>query len=68
MPVHLRDRRAFAIDFFTRALARAAQGDAPPPAARLMMRGRGREKIANYLHLAQAGDIAPVEMVFQRPG
>lgn len=63
-----RDRRAFAVDFFNRAMERMkAEGGRPPPVARLMMRGRGPEKIANYLDRAKAGDIAPVEMIFRAP-
>lgn len=62
------DRTAFAIDYFSRAMTRMqADGGRPPAVARLMMRGRGPEKIANYLRHARAGDIAPVEMIFRAP-
>jgi len=62
------DRTAFAIDYFSRAMARMqAEGGRPPAVARLMMRGRGPDKIANYLRHAKAGDIAPVEMIFRAP-
>lgn len=63
-----RDRTDFAKDFFDRVFARIDQAGGPPPVGiHLLMHETGRQKIQNYVTHLNAGDIAPVEMIFRAP-
>jgi len=64
-----RNRRAFALDFFRRVRARAAQSDGPPPLGlHLVMGPSAAEKVANMAANVAAGRIAPVELIARRDG
>lgn len=62
-----RDRSEFAKAFFDRVFKRIEEAGGPPPVGiHLLMHDTGPEKIKNYVTHLQAGDIAPVEMIFRR--
>jgi ubiquinone/menaquinone biosynthesis C-methylase UbiE len=62
--VHERDRGDFARAFFREAVARAAEGGAPPPLGiHLLMKGDVAQKLANIVEALEARVIAPVELI-----
>ncbi len=64
-----RERKDFTLDFFGRVFAAMKTAGGPPPVGiHLLMRGTGAEKIRNYVSAVEAGLIAPVEMIFEKPG
>lgn len=68
VPMVERDRSDFAKDFFDRVSARIADEGGPPPVGiHLLMHETGKQKIENYVAHLNAGDIAPVEMIFRAP-
>ena len=68
-PVAERNRRDFALDFFRKVFARMEQAGGPPPLGiHLLMRGTAGQKLQNYVTHVEAGDIAPVEMIFRKAG
>lgn len=62
------DRSDFARDFFQRVFARLAEDGPSPLGIHLMMGETAGEKLQNYVANLEAGRIAPVEMIFERPG
>lgn len=64
-----RARRAFALDFFGRMMARAREADGPPPLGiHLLMGESAPQKIANMVANIEAGHIAPVELILRARG
>lgn len=62
-----RNRRDFALDFFSRLRARAADAPAPPPLGiHIVMGADTQAKIANMIAGIEAGAIAPVEIIAER--
>ena len=61
------DRSAFAIEFFRKALAKAAAEGPAPLGIHLMMGETARQKLQNYLKNLEAGRTRPVEMIFTKP-
>lgn len=62
-----RNRREFALEFFARMRARAAQAPEPPPlGAHLVMGATMPDKIRHLVKALAAGILAPVEMVATR--
>jgi SAM-dependent methyltransferase len=68
VPVARRDRSAFARAFFDRVRARMEAAGPPPLGIHLLMGETARDKIANYVAMLEDGRIAPVEMIFRKPG
>lgn len=62
-----RDRLQFALDFFAEVFRRIEAEGAPPLGIHLLMGSTAGEKLRNYVSNAEAGRIAPVEMIFARP-
>lgn len=63
-----RNRREFALEFFTRMRARIAEHGLPPLGIHLFMGDDMRQKmIGNMLANIEAGRIAPVEMILRLP-
>jgi len=60
---HERNRRDFAIEFFRRMRAQAAQSGPPPLGLHLVMGIDAPQKIANMVAAVERGLIAPVEMI-----
>ncbi len=59
-----RNRRDYAIKFFTEAAARVAAAGGPPPlGTHILMRDNAPQKIANAVARIESGVIAPVELV-----
>lgn len=68
-PVAERPRGDFALDYFGRVFAATEKAGGPPPlGSHLMMRGTAGEKLSNCVATVEAGPIAPVEMIFRKPG
>lgn len=65
--VAMRERRAFALDFFAAMQARLAEAGPPPLGLHLLMPTSRVEKIANMIANIEAGRIAPVEMILRAP-
>lgn len=69
VPDHERERGAFALEFFANAFAAVQKAGGPPPIGiHLLMRETAGEKIQNYVACVKAGLLAPVEMIFRKPG
>lgn len=64
---HVRDRRAFALDFFHELQRRASAGGAPALGVQLVMAGNRAAKVANMIANIEDGLIAPVEMFLHIP-
>lgn len=63
-----RNRRDFALDFFTRMRARIAEHGMPPTGIHLLMGEELRHAmIGNMIANIEAGCIAPVEMILRKP-
>ena len=62
-----RDRSAYAVEFFRRLTARISRDGPPALGLHLLMGPDGRTKVANYLASLEAGNLAPTEMIFDRP-
>ena len=62
-----RNRREFALAFFQRMKARAAQGGPPPLGLHIMMVEDAPAKVANMIANLERALIAPVEMIARRP-
>ena len=62
-----RHRREFALAFFQRMKARAAQGGPPPLGLHIMMVEDAPAKVANMIANLERALIAPVEMIARRP-
>ena len=59
-----RSRREFAIDFFRRLRAQAAQGGgAPPLGLHILMGASSPEKVANMIDNLEQGLLAPTEII-----
>lgn len=63
-----RERRDFTLAFFERTMAAAAENGPPPLGIHLLMGQTAGQKIFNYVENVKAHRIAPVEMVFRKPG
>lgn len=62
-----RERRAFALDFFTRMRARMAESGGPPPLGlHVLMGASAPQKTANMLAMLERGVIAPVELLARK--
>ncbi len=62
-----RARGDFALAFFERVFAAAAERGGPAPVGiHLLMRDTAGQKLSNYVDAVRAGSIAPVEMIFTR--
>lgn len=65
---HLRDRRAFAVEFFAAMREKSSSGDGPPPLGLHIILGHDAPlKIANMIDAIAAGTIAPVEIICRKP-
>ena len=63
-----RDRRAFALQFFTELKARIAAAGGPPPLGLHVLMGESAPlKIKNMIDNVAAGAIAPVELIAEKP-
>ena len=62
------ERRAFALDFFSKMRARVAESGPPPLGIHLLMGETAPQKIANMIANIKAGRIAPVEMILRKAG
>lgn len=63
-----RDRGEFAADFFAGIAARNAEAGGPAPLGlHVIMGPEAPTKIGNMVAAVQAGDIAPVEMICEKP-
>lgn len=62
-----RERRQFALDYFTQVFERIAANGPAPLGIHLLMEDAAGEKIKNYVANVEAKRIAPVEMIFKRP-
>jgi SAM-dependent methyltransferase len=60
--VHERGRRAFAIKFTERAMARTAQGGSPTLGLHLLMGDKAPAMVKNVLTMMQEGVLEPVEL------
>lgn len=67
-PVAERARGDFALAYFERVFAHIAEHGPPPLGIHLLMGGTAARKIENYVEGVRRGVIAPVEMIFARPG
>lgn len=65
---HRRERRDFTLAFFERVMKATAEKGQPPLGIHLLMGATAGEKIRNYVANVQAHRIAPVEMIFRKPG
>lgn len=63
-----RERRAFALDFFSKMRARIAESGPPPLGIHLLMGETAPQKIANMIANIEAGRIAPVETILRKAG
>lgn len=63
-----RDRRDFTIDYFDRVFAAIEANGLPPLGIHLLMGETAGEKLRNYVDNVKASRIAPVEMIFTKPG
>jgi len=61
--VHERGRRAFALEFFKRVRARAAQSGHSPFGAHIVLGATTPQKVANLIMMLEQGTIAPVEII-----
>lgn len=61
-----RDRREVAQDFFARMQARMAEAGPPALGLPILMGQDAAAKVANMIAAVNAGDIAPVEMIFDK--
>ena len=62
-----RDRRSFALEFFSQLQARAANAGGPPPLGlHILMGNTAPEKIKNMIENVSRNRIAPVELVAER--
>ncbi len=61
-----RDRREVAKDFFARMQARMAEEGPPALGLPILMGDAAPAKVANMIEAVNAGDIAPVEMIFDK--
>jgi ubiquinone/menaquinone biosynthesis C-methylase UbiE len=65
--IGVRERQAFALEFFAAMRERAAGAGAPPPLGLHILMGRNTpEKIENIVAALSAGSIAPVEMILEK--
>ncbi|MEM9144790.1 MAG: methyltransferase domain-containing protein [Pseudomonadota bacterium] len=67
-PVVERNRIEFALAFFETVFARIAEHGPPPLGIHLLMRETAPLKIGNYVEALKLGRLAPVEMIFAKPG
>lgn len=64
-----RNRREFALDFFSRLQARIAAAGGPPPLGlHILMGETAPQKIKNMVENISKGRIAPVEAIAEKPG
>lgn len=63
----VRERRAFALDFFAEVQRRMVAGGPPALGVHLVMAGNRAAKVANMIANIEAGLIAPVEMILHAP-
>jgi len=63
-----RARGEFAKEFFAKLAASLAQSGPPPVGLGLVMGPDAQVKIGNMVKGVGAGNIAPVEMIFRKPG
>ena len=64
-----RNRRDWALEFYRRLRAGAANADGPPPLGIHIVLGAGAgTKVKNMLQCVTAGILAPVEMIARKPG
>ncbi|MEZ5773429.1 MAG: methyltransferase domain-containing protein [Hyphomicrobiaceae bacterium] len=62
-----RDRRDFALEFFSQMRSRAAGADGPPPLGLHVLMGRSTpEKVRNMIANITEGRIAPVELIARK--
>lgn len=66
--VRSRERREFTLAFFDRVLSAIAENGPPPLGIHLLMRETAGAKIQNYVANVKERRIAPVEMIFAKPG
>jgi SAM-dependent methyltransferase len=64
---HRRDRGEIAKAFFAEIQAKMAASGPPPVGLPIIMGENAKEKVANMVAAVNAGDIQPVEMVFEKP-
>lgn len=62
-----RDRGDFARDFFKRLAAATAKNGPPPVGLPLIMGAEAPTKIKHMVQAVSAGQLAPVEMIFDKP-
>ncbi|WP_172721045.1 class I SAM-dependent methyltransferase [Pseudooceanicola lipolyticus] len=63
-----RGRRDFTLHYFARVFEAMEQNGPAPLGIHLLMRETAREKLQNYVANVEAHRIAPVEMIFRKPG
>lgn len=63
-----RERRDFTLAFFEKMMAATAENGPPLLGIHLLMGETAKDKIRNYVGNVQAHRIAPVEMIFRKPG
>lgn len=62
-----RNRRDFALEFFSNALASLKVAGTPPAVGiHLLMKDTAAQKIQNYVEEIKAGNLAPFEMIYSR--
>ena len=62
------NRREFTLDYFGRVFAAIEAKGLPPLGIHLLMGDTAGEKLQNYVENVKADRIAPVEMIFAKPG
>ena len=62
-----RNRRDFALEFFSRLAARVAEHGPPPLGVNLLMGETASLKLQNMVAALKSGAIAPVEMILTKP-
>ncbi len=60
------DRGAVAVEFFDKLQVTLAASDPPPVGLQILMGDTAAIKVGNMMAAAKAGDIEPVEMVFEK--
>ncbi len=64
---HVRDRRAFAVDFFTAMKQSTGTAGPPPVGLHLILGPDAPTKLANMVDAVTRGAIAPVEVICSKP-
>ena len=67
VPVAMRARRQFALDFFAGVFRRVQEEGSPPLGLHLLMGPEAGDKLRNYVANIEARRLVPVEMIFARP-